>query len=406
MNMGELWRNKAFVLVTTSDVIQQIAIWIRNMALLFFVMEMTKNDPVSVSLLTVAEYAPIFIFSFVGGVFADRWNSPKRTMIWGDMLSFTSIVVIIFLISNGFWIAVFFATFVSAIVSQFSQPSSAKIFKQHVPEQHVSTAIAISQSMMSLFVIIGPIIGTIIYTQVGMYPSLISLCVLFLLSALVLSFLPKDEKDVVETETTFFEEMKQGWKYVYSQSVLRNLAITYVFVGVSVGLTQPLEVFLITERLGLSKEYVQYLTAVGGVGILVGGIVAAVLSQRLKSKTVLFVGLLFLSISFVVEVWSTAFWLTATMRFFGGIMTAAIGMITSSLFIKLVDNELVGRVNGTIVPMFMGAMLLGSSLAGFLMGVISLWGVFLLAAAIMLVAVVFSTRVVEEPKQEKVLPSL
>ncbi|GGE77711.1 MFS transporter [Priestia taiwanensis] len=404
--MGDLWRNKTFMLVTTSDVMQQIAIWIRNMALLFFVMEITNNDPVSVSLLTVAEYAPIFIFSFVGGVFADRWNSPKRTMIWGDILSFASILVIIFLIWNGLWMAVFFATFVSAVVSQFSQPSSAKIFKKHIPEQHVPTAIAISQSMMSLFIIIGPIIGTIIYTQVGMYPSLISLCVLFLLSAIILSFLPKDEKGTVETDATFFEEMKQGWKYVYRQAVLRNLAITYVFVGLAVGLTQPLEVFLVTNRLGLSKEYVQYLTAVGGIGILVGGIVAAMVSQRLKSKTVLFAGLLFLSVSFVVEVWSTTFWLTATMRFIGGMMTAAIGMITTTLFIKLVDSELVGRVNGTIVPMFMGTMLLGSSLAGILMETISLWGVFILAASIMLVAVIFSTRVVEETKQEKVAPSL
>ena len=47
------------MLVMASDILQQFAIWMRNMALLYFIMERTNNDPVSVSLLSVMEYAPI-----------------------------------------------------------------------------------------------------------------------------------------------------------------------------------------------------------------------------------------------------------------------------------------------------------------------------------------------------------
>lgn len=85
--MKELLRNRVFLLVMASDVLQQVGIWVRNMALLYYVVQQTQGDPVAVSLLTVVEYAPIFLFSLVGGVLADRWR-PKRTMIWGDVLSF------------------------------------------------------------------------------------------------------------------------------------------------------------------------------------------------------------------------------------------------------------------------------------------------------------------------------
>ena len=42
----------------------------------------------------VAEFAPIFIFSFIGGTFADRWN-PKKTMVWCDILSAISVFAVL-----------------------------------------------------------------------------------------------------------------------------------------------------------------------------------------------------------------------------------------------------------------------------------------------------------------------
>ena len=50
-------------------------------------MEMTKGDAFAISMISVAEFAPIFIFSFIGGTFADRWK-PKKTMIWCETFKF------------------------------------------------------------------------------------------------------------------------------------------------------------------------------------------------------------------------------------------------------------------------------------------------------------------------------
>ena len=130
--MQRLLSNRVFRLVMVSDLLQHTAIWIRNMALLFFVMERTGGDPVAVALLTVAEYVPIFVFSVIGGVLADRWN-PKRTMIVGDLMSAASVGVILWLLTKGWWEAIYVATFVSAVVSQFSQPSSARISRSMFP---------------------------------------------------------------------------------------------------------------------------------------------------------------------------------------------------------------------------------------------------------------------------------
>ena len=59
--MQRLLSNRVFRLVMVSDLLQHRRFeTIRNMALLFFVMERTGGDQVAVALLTVAEYVPIF----------------------------------------------------------------------------------------------------------------------------------------------------------------------------------------------------------------------------------------------------------------------------------------------------------------------------------------------------------
>ncbi|HDR4572089.1 MFS transporter [Bacillus cytotoxicus] len=384
--MKNLFSNRAFLLVTISDILQQLAIWIRNMALLYFVMERTNNDPISVSLLSVMEYAPIFIFSFVGGALADRWN-PNRTMVAGDMLSVCSIIGIIVLLKMDYWQAIFFATLVSAIVGQFSQPSSSKIFKRYVEEKYVSNAIAFNQTLQSLFLIFGPVIGSVVYTQLGVFTALYSLIGLFLLSALALSFLPiwieKEEK----VERTLGSDIKEGWKFVLQTKNVSMITVAFAIIGLAVGLTNPLEVFLVIERLGLNKEAVQYLAVADGIGMLIGGGIAAIFASKVHPKKMFVFGMFVLALSFLVEGVSTSFWLTSFMRFGTGICLACVNIVVGTLMIQLVPENMVGRVNGTILPIFMGAMLMGNAFAGGVKEVTSIIVVFCIAMLLSLMAI-------------------
>ena len=56
--MNTLFRNKAFLIVT-GLICCKICEWIRNMAILYYVMDRTQGSPIAVSLITVLEYAPI-----------------------------------------------------------------------------------------------------------------------------------------------------------------------------------------------------------------------------------------------------------------------------------------------------------------------------------------------------------
>lgn len=389
--MSELLKNRVFKIVLITDLIQQTSIWIRNIALLFFVMEYTNNDPIAVSILSVFEYLPIFLFSFIGGALADRWN-PKKTMITGDFLSSISIIVIMLLIWRGYWQAVFVATLVSAIVTQISLPSSLVMFKKHLPDEQITVAMAISQSTSSLYVIVGPIIGTLVYTKLGITASLTTIAVLFFCSAVVQFLLPSYKRDLTCKQTAIFTQVKEGFKYVKGNVNLVAIAGICFVIGIGQGIIDPLQVYVVIERLGLQKESIQWFYSFTGIGLLLGGTIAALLAQKLNEKIIAFMGLCLFSVGVIVEVLSVWVALTVSMRLIVAIMTAFLQVVINTLLLKLVKEEFVGRVNGIISPLLMGGILLGSLLSGVLMKTVSLIPSYISAAGFILIGALISLK--------------
>lgn len=106
ISMGMLFQNRVIRTILFSVFFLQIGIWVRNYSILLYVIEKTNENPIAVSLISVAEFAPIFLFSFIGGTFADRWK-PKKTMIWCDLLSAVSIFVVLLTLLFGSWKVIF-----------------------------------------------------------------------------------------------------------------------------------------------------------------------------------------------------------------------------------------------------------------------------------------------------------
>lgn len=393
--MKLLLTNRSFVLLMLSDLLQNAGIWIRNMALLYFVMEKSDSDPVAVSLLTVIEYAPIFLFSIIGGVLADRWR-PKRTMLWGDILSFASILLVFLVVMSGYWQAVFAVTLISAIVSQFSQPSSMKIIKRCLPDEHVSSAMALSQTMMSLFIIGGPVVGTAIYQAFGLEASLIGLLVIFGMSAICISFIPSSVDQstgpALPSENSFTKELREGFIYMKANRLIKIMLLVYIILALGSGFVQPLDIFVITERLQLDMTSVQWFTALEGFGMLIGGVIAALAAGKLKGSVMMFIGLAFLGTSTFVEVLSTWPVLTGTMRFLTGLLLAMAQTVLMAAMIRQVDEKFVGRLNGFITPVFTAMLLIGSGTTGMYMASTSIFVVYFTAGILFLVASIVSLR--------------
>ncbi|WP_339225045.1 MFS transporter [Paenibacillus sp. FSL H8-0332] len=364
-NPPSLFRNRFLQTILLSSVLLQIGIWVRNFAILLYVAERTNNDPYAISLISVAEFAPIFVFSFIGGTFADRWR-PKLTMIWCDSLSAVSVFAVLLSIHFGSWESVYLVAFISAILSQFSQPSSMRLFKFHVPEEQLQQGMALFQSLMAIFMVLGPMLGTFVYSTFGLEISIAVMGVAFLLSALVLIRLPEDhmEARTAQTKGQFRKDFTEGFRYVWQSQVLRMLGLAFVLAGLAVGAAQALNLFIVTERLGQSKSFLQYMLMVNGAAMLIGGGIVAAFAKKVPPQLLLAMGMLAGAVCTTIVGFSTSIPLTLTIQFLNGLMFPCIHIGISTMILRWSNSSIVGRVNGVLNPMFVGMMVVSMSFAG------------------------------------------
>lgn len=363
--MKSLFANRFVQSILLSGLFLQLGIWVRNFAILMFVTEQTNKDPFAISMISVAEFAPIFLFSFIGGTFADRWR-PKRTMVLCDLLSAISVFIVLLALVFGGWVAIFFATLVSSVLSQFSQPSSMKLFKLHVPESLMQLGMSMNQTIQSIFTILGPIIGTLIYFQFGIYVSIAIMGTCFLLSAFVLTFLPADKKGEAKPTINVSQEMKMGLRYVFNNKLFLYMGGFFLAAGLGLGLINPLGIFLVTDNLGLSAQSLQWFTAINGLGMIIGGIGAMALSKKITPQKMLLIGFISSAVSVAVLGSVNIVWVALLAQLIAGIMGPPIHIACNTLILTNAEDSFVGRVNGILNPLFMGGMVVNMCLVGIL----------------------------------------
>lgn len=385
--MAVLFQNRFVQAILLSALFLQIGIWVRNFSILLYVMDQTNGNALMISFINVAEFAPIFVFSFIGGTFADRWR-PKRTMVLCDLLSALSVFAVLAAMVAGTWKAVFFATLVSSILSQFSQPSGMKLFKLHVPEELTQMGMTLYQTMFAVFVVLGPILGTFAYQHIGIDGSIAVTGVAFLLSAVVLTFLPADRTDEkTGSTTTLREEMAQGFRYVWSNKALATMGGCFITAGLAIGLIQPLGIFLVTERLGLPKEDLQWLMTANGIAMIVGGGMAMGFAKKMSPPVMLAIGMAVSAVSIAMCGFSTVLWLTLVFQFFGGLVLPSIQIAINTMMLTHTEESFIGRVNGILTPMFMGSMVLTMSITGWLKELFSLVAMYGVSGALFVIGV-------------------
>jgi len=386
--MKALFANRFVQSILLSGLFLQLGIWIRNFAVLLFVTEQTDKDPVAISLISVAEFGPIFLFSFIGGAFADRWR-PKLTMVACDLLSALSVFGVLLALVYGGWEAVFFATLISSILSQFSQPSGMKLFKQHVPAEQMQAGMSMYQTVMSMFMVLGPMLGTLIYYKLGINASIAIVGACFLLSAVVLTSLPADKKiEASASDTSLGQEMKMGLHYVAANKIFVYMGAFFLVCGLGMGMVNPLGIFLVTDNLGLTSEDLQWFTAVNGGGMIVGGGIAMGLSRKITPQAMLLIGFVLCAIATASLGAVKVVGFAIAAQFVAGMMGPFIHIAINTLVLTHAEESYVGRVNGILNPLFTGAMVLNMSLIGVWKSILPLGTIYAIAAGLYAVGAV------------------
>ena len=125
---------------------------------------------------------------------------------------------------------------------------------------------------------------------------------------------------------------------------------------------------------------------VNGIAMLIGGGLAIAFASKISPQKLLALGTVVSAVAISVCGLSTSFPLTMVAQFFSGLVGPFIQIGINTMVLRNTEEAFVGRVNGILNPLFMGAMVITMTLGGWLAGLFELTPVYLLSALLLLVS--------------------
>jgi MFS family permease len=287
------FRYRNYRLFFTGQLISQTGSWMQRIALGWFVLELTHNDPFAVGLMAFAQFLPFTIFGLFAGVITDRLDA-RRLVIATQVAQTISAIVLT-------WVALahiaqpwmlYLIAFVNGTVLVLDVPSRQQLTYRMVGRDALPNAIALNSSLFNASRIFGPSVAGILLGFAGVGVCFLVNAISFI--AVLVGLLAMRTRDFFPIEEferpRIFAGTREGLAYVRRQPrMLAVLGLTVVLSTFCFNFNVTLPVLAKLTLHGHGTVY-GFLSAVFGAGALAGALVAA--SRARASTRVMVIGAL------------------------------------------------------------------------------------------------------------------
>ena len=336
-----------------------IGTWMQTQAQSWLVFEMSK-DPKKLGLDAFLGQIPIFLFTLVGGVVADRVDR-RFVLLGSQFVQMTCAVFLAILFSLGkvqIW-HILALSFVVGTAQAFGGPAYQSLIPTLVKKEDLPNAIALNSIQFNLGRMIGPALGLLAFTKLGaawcFYFNGISYIAVIITIWLVKStFTPKPNTE------SMLDSMKQGFRFIQSKSFMKALiVIAFLMTMLGIPLLTFLPVFA-KEVFGQGAGGYTILLEVTGAGSILGALMVATFHQGRDKWRLAVVNLIVLGFLVVAFAMSKLLILSYIILFFCSATLISTFALVSSLVQEIVADDMRGRVMSVYNMAFRGGMPFGA----------------------------------------------
>ena len=308
---------------------------------------------------------PIFLFSLIGGVVADRVER-RRILLISQYVQMASAATLTILVATGHlthvW-PILCLSFVSGTAQAFGGPAYQALIPTLVEKEHMPNAIALNSIQFNLAVVVGPALAGIVLNRLGEkwcfgLNALSFLAPIISLSLITTRFLPK------KTTDSMVNSLKQGIRFVWNQpSMWALVLLAFCMTGLSAPMRTYFPVFVKDIFHGGPQTFANLLTLMG-VGSICGSLLTAGAGHLGKRGRVALTAVVCLGTAVVgFSLSRSAPQGAAILVLAGAAMMVAFASV-SSLVQLIATDDMRGRVMSVYNVAFRGGMPLGNLLAG------------------------------------------
>jgi len=360
-------KHRNYRLFFAGQVISLVGTWMQNIALAWFVVELTRSA-VAVGFLAFCRFAPFTVFGLISGVVADRFDNRKLVMVTqaASMVVAVALTILAFSGAEIVWLAYALAA-AAGTALVFDAPGRHALTFQMVGRDELPNAVALNASLFNGSRVVGPAFAGVIIAAFGVGVCFAINAVSFL--AVLTSLWLMREHELVKLDRpsehpSVAKSVREGLSYARSSPRVRLvLAMTTVVstVGFNFHVLVPV---LASETLEAGPRTFGILSACFGAGALTGALMSAALGRASWKALVGGIGGFSLALLALAPLDTVA--ACAVLLFVVGVCFTLWTSNSQSLLQLTAPDHLRGRVLGLYLFAFAGLAPLGGLLAGWL----------------------------------------
>jgi MFS family permease len=347
----------------TGACLSAIGTWMQEFAQGWLIWQLSHNARL-LALAPILQAIPIFLFSLLGGVLADRFER-KHMLMFSQFVQMSVALVLTLLV--GFHMVKVWHFLVGAFVAGFGQafggPAYSALIPTLVPKEDIPNAIALNSIQFNAAVAVGPAFGGLALHALGAtwcfgLNTLSFFAPIVALLMLHIRFLPE------KTEGSILDSMKQGIHFIRKQGAMQALIVLGFLMAL---LAIPMRTFLpvfADKVLHMGSGTFAALLSMSGAGSVVGALIVAYLGNVKRKGYAGLVMLMCLGAGITGFSLSRSILFSCVMLFFSGASMMAVFSMVMSLVQLVVSNQMRGRVISVYNLAFRAGMPLGNGIAG------------------------------------------
>jgi predicted MFS family arabinose efflux permease len=314
---------------------------------------------------------PIFLFSLVGGVFADRVER-RKILLGSQYLQLASAATLTILVVTGLvhvW-QILCLSAVSGFAQAFGGPAYQALIPNLVDREDMPNAIALNSIQFNLAVTIGPALAGQVLAKYGEawcfgLNTVSFLAPIIALSAITTRFLPQ------KTTDSMLRSLKEGIAFVRRQEAMEALIVlAFLMTFLSMPLRTYIPVF-VKDIFHRGPETYGNLLSLMGVGSILGSLTIAGVGNIRRKGLLALTMLVLLGAGISSFALSRRLPLSLAMIAVVGFAMMGVFATVSSLVQLIVTEEMRGRVMSVYNCAFRGGMPMGNLVSGWLIPLVT-----------------------------------
>jgi predicted MFS family arabinose efflux permease len=309
---------------------------------------------------------PIFLFSLIGGVVADRAER-RKILLGSQYVQMATAGLLTILVTTDLvhvW-HILCLSFISGLAQAFGGPAYQALIPTLVEKDDMPNAIALNSIQFNVAVMVGPALAGQALAKLGEkwcfgLNALSFLAPIISLSIIRARFLP------LKTTESMFASLKQGIQFARKQSSMEALILlAFCMTALAMPMRTYIPVF-VKDIFHRGPETYGNLLALMGLGSIFGSLMIASAGNFKRKGFIALCALICLGAGISGFAFSKSVPLSGMILVLVGASMMAVFATVTSLVQLITTNEMRGRVMSVYNVAFRGGMPLGNLLSGWL----------------------------------------